>query len=162
MSASPLPTPRPPLAAVSVPDGRGPLAAHKTLNYLPNILALARAEEAGCEEALFSRDGLLLEGTVSNLVGAVGDRLVTPPLSGSVLGGVAREVLLERGVVSEGPLPLETRGPLYCVNAVRGVEPVASLDGSALRREPENSLRGFSKGRRPCRAQGVYFGAEAP
>ena len=136
-SASPLPAPRPPLAAVSVPDERGALAAHKTLNYLPSILALARAEEAGCEEAIFSRDGLLLEGTVSNLVGVVGDRLFTPPLSKGVLGGVAREVLLQRGVVAEGPLPLGTEGPLYCVNAVRGVETVASLDGRALRREPE-------------------------
>lgn len=137
VSASPLPAPRSPLAAISVPDERGSLAAHKTLNYLPSILALAQAEAAGCEEAIFSRDGLLLEGTVSNLIGAVGDRLITPPLSGSVLGGVAREVLLEGSVVVEGPLPLGTDGPLYCINAVRGVEPVANLDGRTLRREPE-------------------------
>ena len=137
VSASPLPPARPPLAVVSVPDQRGPLAAHKTLNYLPSILALARAEEAGCEEAVFSRGGLLLEGTVCNLVGTAGGRLVTPPLSGTVLGGVAREVLLERGTAVEGPLPLGTNGPLYCVNAVRGAEPVASLDGRTLRRGPE-------------------------
>jgi branched-chain amino acid aminotransferase len=137
VSASSLPAPRPPLAAISVPDERGSLASHKTLNYLPNVLTLAQAEAAGCEEAIFSRDGLLLEGTVSNLIGAVGNRLITPPLSEGVLGGVAREVLLEGGVATEGPLPLETDGPLYCVNAVRGVEPVAALDGRTLRRKPE-------------------------
>lgn len=148
VSASPLPAPRPPLAAISIPDARGPLAAHKTLNYLPNVLALAQAEDAGCEEALFSRDGLLLEGTVSNVVGEVGGRLVTPPLSWGVLGGVARAVLLEGGVVSEGPLRLGTDGPLYCVNAVRGAETVSSLDGRALRREPETEelLRGVLLG----------------
>ena len=137
VSASSQPAPRPPLAALCVPDERGSLAAHKTLNYLPSILALAQAEAAGCEEAIFSRDGLLLEGTVSNLVGSVGGQLITPPLSGGVLGGVAREVLLEGSVVAEGPVPLETDGPLLCVNAVRGVEPVANLDGRTLRREPE-------------------------
>ena len=137
VSASPLPPARPPLVAISVPDERGPLAAHKTLNYLPSILALARAEEAGCDEAVFSRDGLLLEGTISNLVGTVGGQLVTPPQSGTVLGGVAREVLLEGDVVVEEALPLGTNGPLYCVNAVRGAEPVASLDGRSLRWEPE-------------------------
>lgn len=144
VSASPLPVARPPLAAISILDERGPLAAHKTLNYLPSIIALAQAEEAGCEEAIYFRDGLLLEGTVSNLIGVSGDRLVTPPLSGSVLGGVTREVLLERGMVVEGPLPFETDGPLYCVNTVRGAELVASLDGRPLRREPamENLLEG--------------------
>jgi D-alanine transaminase len=62
VSASALPPPRPHLRAVTVPDERGVLAAHhKTLNYLPNVLALRRAEEAGRDEAIFVRDGFLLE-----------------------------------------------------------------------------------------------------
>ncbi len=137
VSASALPGPRPPLRAISVPDERGPLAAHKTLNYLPNILALRLAEEAGCEEAVFVRDGLLLEATVSNLVGEVEGRLLTPPLGGKVLGGIAREVLLEEGVVGEGNLPADVWGPLYCTNAVRGAEPVTELDGRPLRLDPK-------------------------
>jgi branched-chain amino acid aminotransferase len=80
VSASRLPGPRPALRAISVPDDRGPLAAHKTLNYLPNIIALQRAEEAGCEEAVFAHGGLLLEATTSNLVGEVEGILLTPRL----------------------------------------------------------------------------------
>lgn len=144
VSASGLPAVRSPLWVISVPDDRGALVAHKTLNYLPNVLAVARAEEAGCEEAVFVRGGLLLEAAVSNLVGEVEGRLLTPPLDGRVLGGVAREVLLEEGVVQEGELPADTSGPLYCVNAVRGVEPVAGLDGRALRLGSEG--RGFLDG----------------
>ncbi len=132
VSASTLPEVRPPLRAISVPDERGALAAHKTLNYLPNILALKWAEEAWCEEAVFVYDGMLFEATASNLVGAVEGRLSTPPLGGRILGGVAREVLLEEGVILEGDLPADTSGPLYCVNAVRGIEPVAELDGRPL------------------------------
>lgn len=82
VSASELPGPRPPLRAISVPDDRGPLTAHKTLNYLPNILALKRSEEAGCEEAVFAHGGLLLEATTSNLVGEVGGSLLSPSLGG--------------------------------------------------------------------------------
>lgn len=137
VSASALPEPRSALHAISVPDERGPLAAHKTLNYLPNILALGHAEESGCEEAVFVRDKLLLEATVSNLVGEVEGRLLTPPLGGRVLGGVVREVLLEEGVVREGDLPTDVRGPLYCTNAVRGVEPVTEFDGRPLRLDPK-------------------------
>ena len=137
-ASSGLPRARSPLRAVSASGwDRGPLAAHKTLNYLPSVLALYEAEEAGCDEAFFVRDGLLLEATVANLVGVVGGRALTPPLSGGVLGGVAREALLEEGVVSEGNLPIGLAGPLYCINSVRGVEPVARLDGHALREDPE-------------------------
>jgi branched-chain amino acid aminotransferase len=133
VSASGLPVPRPALRAISVSDDRGPLAAHKTLNYLPNIIALRRAEEAGCEEAVFAREGLLLEATTSNLVGEVGGSLLSPPLGRRVVGGVVREVLLEEGAVREGDLPADVSGPLYCLNSVRGIEPVVGLDGRALR-----------------------------
>lgn len=136
VTASGLPEPRPPLRAITVPDARGPLAAHKTLNYLPNVLALHQAEAAGCDEALFTRDGLLVEATVSNLVGFVGDRLLTPPLDGTVLAGVARRALLEAGAIREGELPSGLAGPLYCINNVRGVEEVAELDGRSLERDP--------------------------
>ena len=137
VSASTLPEIRRPLRAISVPDERGALAAHKTLNYLPNVLAVKQAEEAGCEEAVFVHDGMLLEATASNLVGVAEDRLLTPPLGGRVLGGVAREVLLEESVILEGALPADISGPLYCINSVRGVEPVAKLDGRPLRFEPK-------------------------
>ena len=133
VSASGLPGLRPALRAISIPDDRGPLAAHKTLNYLPNIIALRRAEEAGCEEAVFVRDGLLLEATTSNLVGEVEGILLTPPLGGRVLGGIVREILLEEGAVREGDLPTDVLGPLYCLNSVRGIEPVVGLDGRPLR-----------------------------
>ena len=102
MSASGIPGPRPALRAISVPDDREPLAAHKTLNYLPNIIALQRAEEAGCEEAVFAHGGLLLEAATSNLVGEVEGILLTPPLGDRVLGGVARESCWRRARFGRG------------------------------------------------------------
>jgi len=96
---------------------------------------------------------MLLEATGSNLVGVVEDRLLTPLLGGRVLGGVAREVLLEENVVLEGALPAGISDPLYCINSVRGVEPVAKLDGRHLRLEPKTrNLLGeilASRARRP-------------
>ncbi len=83
------------------------------------------------------RDGFLLEATISNLVGVVDGRLLTPPLGGRVLRGVIREVLLEEHVVFEGDLPAGATGPLYCVNSVRGVETVVELDDRPLPTNPE-------------------------
>ena len=138
VTMSGLPEPRPPLRAITVPEVRGPLAAHKTLNYLPNVLGLAyQAEAAGCDEAVFEREGLLVETTVSNLMGVVEGELRTPPLDGTVLAGVARRALLEAGAVWEGELPSDLAGPLYCVNNVRGIEEVAELDGRRMGRNPE-------------------------
>ena len=137
VTASDLPEPRSPLRAITVPDPRGPLAAHKTLNYLPNVLALQQAEAAGRDEAVFVRDGRLLEATISNLMGVVEGTPCTPPLDGTILGGVARHVLLESGAIREGELPADLDGPLYCVNNVRGVEGVAELDGRRMDRDSE-------------------------
>lgn len=137
VTASGPPKPRSPLRTITVPDTRGPLAAHKTLNYLPNVLALHQAEVAGCNEALFARDGLVLEATVSNLVGVVEGVPRTPPLDGTVLAGVARRALLEAGAIREGGLTSDLAGPLYCVNNVRGVEEVAELGGRRLVRDPD-------------------------
>ena len=56
-----------------------------------------------------------------------------PPLGDRVLGGVAREVLLEEGAVREGNLLADVSGPLYCLNSIHGIEPVVELDGRPLR-----------------------------
>ncbi len=136
VSASRMPELRPALRAITVPDGRDALAAHKTLNYLPNVLALRRAEESGGNEAIFTRDGMLLEGTASNLVGLSDGERRTPPLDGGVLPGITRRALLETGAVREGNLPVDDTGPLYCANSVRGVEAIAELDGHPLLQDP--------------------------
>lgn len=140
VSSSPLPAPRSPLRTVIVPDERGSLARHKSLNYLPSVMALREARERGCDEAIFARDGLLREASVSNLFGMAGGELVTPYDDG-ILPGVAREMLLDSGVVVEGDMPADTRGPLYCVNSVRGVEPVSELDGRELAQDSRAEAR---------------------
>ncbi|MDQ3387107.1 MAG: aminotransferase class IV [Actinomycetota bacterium] len=137
MTTSSLPEPRPPLSAISVPDNRSTLAAHKTLNYLPNVLALHQAGAAGCDEAIFVRDGLLIEATISNVIGVFDGVARTPALDGTVLGGIARRALLEAGTIEAGELPVDLQGPLYCVNSVRGVGEVAELDGRTLNRNPD-------------------------
>ena len=135
VTASGLPEPRPPLRVITVPDARGPLAAHKTLNYLPNVLALQQAEAAGCDEALFVREGRLVEATVSNLVGVVGAHCEPRRWTRRSSDGVARRALLEAGAIREGDLPSDLAGPLYCVNNVRGVEEVVELDGRQMERD---------------------------
>lgn len=80
---------------VPVPFGRAPfLAAHKTVNYLPGILAKAAATRAGAYDALFTDDrGHVLETTTANLFARRGAQLWTPKQG--VLPGVTRALVIE-------------------------------------------------------------------
>lgn len=73
----------------------------KTINYIPAIMALKRAEAAQAVEALYvNRQGHLLEGTTTNFFILRGDQLITP--REDILPGVTRDVILELA----GPLGL--------------------------------------------------------
>ncbi len=113
----------------------------KSANRLDAILARLEADEAGADEAiLLSADGLVAEGTVSNVFWRSGDGLRTPHLSVGILPGVTRAVVLEvcRRMaipVEEGRWPLDDlrRAPEVFVT-MSSVGPVrlAALDGAPL------------------------------
>lgn len=73
-----------------------PVIQHKTLNYLPNILARAEALQSGADEAIFlNTAGFLTEATVSNLFLVKEGEVFTPPVSAGLLPGITRAVVLE-------------------------------------------------------------------
>jgi para-aminobenzoate synthetase/4-amino-4-deoxychorismate lyase len=83
--------------------------------------------DAGAFEVLFEDgDGLLTEGSFTNLFVPRGDRLVTPPLSRGLLPGVLRDALIEEGRAVEGDLTRADLGPGFFVgNALRGLIPAS-------------------------------------
>jgi len=83
------------VGAVLASDTRWARCDVKSLSLLANVLALQEAKERGAWEALFVRDGLVIEGTRSNVAGVAGGRFVTPPESNYMLSGVTRLVVLE-------------------------------------------------------------------
>jgi para-aminobenzoate synthetase / 4-amino-4-deoxychorismate lyase len=107
---------------------------------------LERAEAMGPTGGvplLVSEQGEALEASRGNIF-AVGDgRLLTSPLDGRILPGVARARVLEiaegMGIeVAEEPLELsEIRNyeEVFLTGSVRGVEPVGALDGEDLQTE---------------------------
>ncbi len=69
----------------------------KTLNYLKNLRAKQAAQAAGGDEALFiDAGGLVLEGATSNVFVVKGGEVLTPPLEGRILPGIARSRVLQR------------------------------------------------------------------
>lgn len=83
------------VTAILAPDLRWSRCDVKTVALLPSVLAHQRAKEAGAFEAIFSRDGLLQEGTHSSILFVKEDTLICPPLTHRVLPSVTRNALIE-------------------------------------------------------------------
>ena len=84
-------------------------------NYAASLLAAKRAKEKGFDQVLWLDAGRLENveevGTM-NIFFVIGDELVTPPLSGSILPGVTRDSVLRLGrdwgwKISERPIGIE-------------------------------------------------------
>ena len=132
-----------PTAAFLVPwtrNERGALAGVKSPSYGDNVVALRYAERLGGSEAIFANtEGLLCEGTGSNIFFGLGGTLFTPSLSSGCLAGVTRELLLEAGVGTEEDFhidDLESATEIFLASTSREVQPLAAFDGRALPRAP--------------------------
>lgn len=130
---------------IQVPDQRWARCDIKTVGLLPNVLAHQKAVEAGASEALLVRDGILTEGTHSNLFAVIEGEVVTPPRTNYILGGITRGVILdlcrEQGIpCREGVLVASEIGradELMIVGTTVEVTPVLRiLNGEFLAREP--------------------------
>ena len=117
------PTPPQPFAVrvVALPvDPQDFRLAHKTTDRA--FYSAARAG-AGTFEVIFARsDGLLTEGSFSNLFVPRDGKLVTPPLGLGLLPGIHRALLLESGEAVEGELRAsDLAGEFFLANDLRGL-----------------------------------------
>lgn len=80
---------------ISVPDTRFYHCNIKSLNLIPNILAMQKATEAGVDECVFCRDGIVTETAHSNISILKDGRAITHPRDNLILAGVGRKHFLE-------------------------------------------------------------------
>jgi len=68
----------------------------KSIALLPNVLANQKAVEAGVFEAVFvTSEGIVHEGTRSNIFMVKNDRVYTPPKTDKILHGITRDIVLQ-------------------------------------------------------------------
>jgi 4-amino-4-deoxychorismate lyase len=113
------------------------LPGTKSTSYAVNMAAEAEAKRRGADDAIFvDADGVVLEGTVTNIWWRHGTTLRTPSLELGILAGVTREAVLELApglgfAVEEGVYRLEdllAAGEAFTSSSVREVMPVVALD----------------------------------
>jgi D-alanine transaminase len=125
------------VSAILVPDTRWARCDIKSIALLPNVLANNAAHDAGAFEALFVKDGVVIEGSHSNLFGVLDGTLLTYPSCNYILSGISRALVLQLAAqlgipAREGPIPQERIGEvseLFLSGTTTEVMPVTTLDG---------------------------------
>ena len=123
--------------AITTPDTRWARCDIKSIALLPNVLANQKAHAAGAFEALFVRDGIVLEGSHSNVMAVVDGTLVTYPKCNYILAGITRDRILALAAglgipVREGAIPVDRLhgvDELFLTGTTTEVMPVVRVDG---------------------------------
>jgi D-alanine transaminase len=145
MMANPMVTPPQSLrergvAAVTVPDNRWLRCDIKSLSLLANCLLRQAAVDAGAVESVLLREGMLTEGSASNIFLVKNGVIITPPKSNFILPGITYDVVIE--LARANGLPLEIRqvseaevrsaDELWLTSSTKEVLPISTLDGKPV------------------------------
>ncbi len=129
------------VSVILVSDQRWARCDIKTVGLTANVLAQQQAQDHGAYEALFVRDGAVLEGTHTNLFTVFDGTVVTPPRTNYILGGITRQVIL--GLCKTLSIPavespvFESRlmeaNEVMVVGTTTEITPVIRVNGQKLR-----------------------------
>lgn len=125
------------VSAITREDERWANCYIKSLNLLPNILAKQEAHDAGAFEAILIRDGVVTEGSSSNVFIVKNGTVITPPLSKHILAGITRMAILN--ILKETGIPYEEKNfsekellgadEVFITSTTSEVLPVVSING---------------------------------
>ncbi|HXV86228.1 MAG TPA: aminotransferase class IV [Gemmatimonadales bacterium] len=128
------------IAVITVPDIRWARCDIKTVQLMPNCLANQRAHAAGAFEALFVRDGVVLEGSHSSVCFVVDGEVRTAPKSNYILPSITREIVLElcqAGGVPARETPvfhehLARVSEMFLAGTTTEIMPIVRVDGAPV------------------------------
>ena len=128
-------------SAITVTDIRWGRCDIKTVQLLPNCMAKQQALEAGAFDAIFvSPEGIVREGTSSNLFIVKNGRLITHPLNERILPGITRQVVMaicrdEKIAVDErfyDRSELAAADEVFLTGTITEVLPITRVDGKPV------------------------------
>lgn len=84
------------VSVITTEEIRWAKCAIKSIALLPNVLANQKAVEAGVFEAIFvTSEGVVHDGTRSNIFMVKNERVYTPPKTDKILHGITRDIVLQ-------------------------------------------------------------------
>jgi D-alanine transaminase len=128
------------VAAVTVADNRWLRCDIKSVSLLANCLLRQAAVDAGAVESVLLREGMLTEGSASNIFLVKNGVIMTPPKSNFILPGITYDVVIELARANGMPLDIrqvseaEVRSAdeLWLTSSTKEVLPISTLDGKPV------------------------------
>lgn len=125
------------VAALTLPDIRWENCYIKSLNLLPNVLAKQEAKENGCFEAILHKNGLVTEGSSSNIYMVKDGSIYTYPATKQILHGCVRMRIeqftkdlkisfIEKGFTLEDIIEADE---LFLTSSTTEITPIVKVDG---------------------------------
>ena len=121
--------------------------AWKTGNYLNNLLCLREARARGADDVvILNLAGDVTEASVANIGFVRNGRILTPPLSAGILGGITRKLVLGGIAETAGiearelpirPADLSSMDECFLLSTTKDVVPVGEIDGVKFKVGPE-------------------------
>jgi D-alanine transaminase len=128
------------ITAITVEDFRWDACDIKSTSLLANVILRHQAIEAKVNDAILLKNGVVTEGTASNVFIVKDGVLVTPPTGNQLLAGITRDlvieiaennnILVEQRMIKEAEL-LDA-DEIWMTSSTREIAPVISLNGKAV------------------------------
>ena len=128
------------LTAVTVKDMRWDRCDIKVTSLLANVLKKQKAVEGDAHEAIIIRDGVVLEGSASNVFVVKDNQVHSAPKNNLILPGITRDVIVD--LLNENNIPLTEQAPtedmlhdadeIWITSSTKECLPVTTLDGKPV------------------------------
>lgn len=136
------------IAAITREDIRWARCDIKSISLLGNVLLRQEAQKLNASETLLFRNGILTEGSISNVFIVQNGIIKTPPLSSFILPGITRNAVLSIANSLKIPYIEETislqnvtsADEIWVTSSTKEVTPVTRLDGNTIPMEVESSI----------------------
>jgi len=128
------------VSTVSAIDNRWGRCDIKAISLLPNVLLRQIAVDHGATETIMFRDGILTEGSASNIFAVENGVILAPPKDEHMLPGITYDLILELATTNDIPVEIgkfsETRirtvDELWLTSSTKEVLPITTLDGKPI------------------------------
>ena len=129
-----------PMSAITRHDNRWEHCDIKAIALLANCMHKQAAVSQGAHESILLRDGMVTEGSSSNVFVVKDGAVATPPKSSAILPGITRDVALE--LMHQAGMTVEERAvseqalrdadEVWVTSSTLEISPVVTLDGEAV------------------------------
>lgn len=128
------------VSAVSAIDNRWDRCDIKAISLLPNVLLRQLAIDADATETVMFRDGILTEGSASNIFATEKGVILAPPKDNHMLPGITYDLVLELAATNNIPVQIgkfdqsriRQADELWLTSSTKEVLAITTLDGKAI------------------------------